>query len=193
MPKLSLTRWFRNISIARKLYFATGIMAVLIAFELVTLWFAVSTLSSVRAFVGGEGLWSKAQKDAVFHLYKYGTGRDEKDFIQYQEFMKVPLGDHKTRMELIKAQPDMAIARQGFIEGRNHPDDVDGMIKLFTRFHNIYYIKKAIYYWTAADNEIEPLVGIANELHREVTAPSPSQERIDQLLKEIDALNEKVT
>ena len=30
-------------------------------------------LSSVRAYVGGESLWSKAQKDAVFHLQKYAA------------------------------------------------------------------------------------------------------------------------
>ena len=62
----------RNISISKKLYFTMGIMALLIIVELATLWFSVGTLSSVRAFVGGEGLWSKAQKDAIYHLEKYG-------------------------------------------------------------------------------------------------------------------------
>ena len=51
--------------------------------------------------------------------------------------MKVPLGDHKTRMQLVQEKPDLNIARKGFIEGRNHPDDVDGMINLFLRFHRI--------------------------------------------------------
>ncbi len=58
----SLFRRFRNISIAKKLYFTVGIMALLIAIELVMLFFSINTLSSVRAYVGGEGLYSKAQK-----------------------------------------------------------------------------------------------------------------------------------
>ncbi len=35
----------------------------------------------------------------------------------------------------------------GFLEGRNHPDDIDGMISLFLHFSNVYYIKKAINVW----------------------------------------------
>ena len=35
--------------------------------------FSFGVLSSVRAYVGGESLWSKAQKDAVFHLQKYAA------------------------------------------------------------------------------------------------------------------------
>ena len=59
MRKTFLFKWFRNVSIAKKLYFTVGIMALLIALELVVLFFSINTLSSVRAYVGGEGLWSK--------------------------------------------------------------------------------------------------------------------------------------
>src|ERR1700722_12771433 len=131
----SMFRWFRDISIAKKLYFTVGIMALLIALELVVLFFSINTLSSVRAYVGGEGLWSKAQKDAIYQLRTYGLTHDEADYRKFQEFMKVPMGDHITRIELSKKDPDMEIARQGFLEGRNNREDVDGMIKLFRRFH----------------------------------------------------------
>ena len=39
--------------------------------ELFVLLFSLNTLSSLRAYVGGEGLWSKAQKDAVYYLNRY--------------------------------------------------------------------------------------------------------------------------
>src|SRR4029078_9572752 len=91
----------RDISISKKLYFIVGAMAVLIAVELFTLWFAIHTLSSVRALVGAEGLWSKAQKDAIYQLQKYGHTHDENDYVAFQKFMAVPLGDHKTRLELM--------------------------------------------------------------------------------------------
>src|ERR1035437_3815615 len=99
MINFSLLQAFKDASIAKKLYFTVGIMAMLIAFELFTLWFANSTLSSVRAFINGEGLWSKGEKDAVNALHKYARTGKESDYLQFQEFMKVPLGDHKTRME----------------------------------------------------------------------------------------------
>src|ERR1700753_2349239 len=93
----TLYRWFRNISIARKLCFTVGTMAVLIGVELFVLFFSLHTLSSLRAYVGGEGLWSKAQKDAVFHLYQYGISRTERDYDLFEQFMRVPEGDAKTR------------------------------------------------------------------------------------------------
>src|SRR4051812_19422169 len=119
----SLRRRLKDIPISRKLYFTIGTMVLLITIELCTLWFSISTLSSVRSYVGGEGLWSKAQKDAVFHLRIYAYTHDEKDYLAFREFLAVPLGDKKARLELQKANPDLNIARQGFIEGRNHPDD----------------------------------------------------------------------
>jgi hypothetical protein len=79
----------KDISIAKKLYFIVGAMAVLIAVELITLWFSIHTLSSVRAFVGAEGLWSKAEKDAVYSLRKYSSTHSEPDYKAFQKFMAV--------------------------------------------------------------------------------------------------------
>lgn len=193
MRKTSLFRWFRNVSIAKKLYFTVGIMALLIALELIVLFFSINTLSSVRAYVGGEGLWSKAQKDAIYQLRDYGLTHAEADYRKFQEFMKVPMGDHITRIELSKKYPDIQIARQGFIEGRNHPEDVDGMIKLFRRFHSNYYIHRAIIAWTKADEAVSGFPVIGEKLHEEINKPSPSQDRINAILSEIDPLNARVT
>ena len=113
-------RWFKDTSIAKKLYFTVGIMALLIAVELFVLFFSINTLSSVRAYVGGEGLWSKAQKDGLYQLQKYARTHDEADYAKFQGFMKVNMGDHKARIELSKPDPDFNIARQGFKIGRAH-------------------------------------------------------------------------
>ena len=83
MAGFSPLKAFNNASIAKKLYFTMGIMAMLIALELFTLWFANSTLSSVRAFINGEGLWSKGEKDAVNALHKYARTGKEADYLQF--------------------------------------------------------------------------------------------------------------
>ena len=41
-------------------------------------------LSGVRAYVGGESLWSKGQKDAIHYLQRYGQTRDPEDYRRYQ-------------------------------------------------------------------------------------------------------------
>jgi len=193
MKGVSLSKWFRNVSIAKKLYFTVGIMATLIAIELGALIFSINTLSAVRAYVSGEGLWSKAQKDAMYQLLRYSRTHDEADYQKFKEFMKVSGGDHKTLVELNKAKPDMAIAREGFIEGRNHKDDVDGMIKLFSRFNRIYYINKAIKAWAAADASVTEFIPIGEQLHKEINALHPSSEKINAIVQSVDPLNARLT
>ena len=170
-----------------------GIIALLIVVELFMLWFSLNTLSSVRAFVGGEGLWSKAQKDAVYNLQKYSRTFDERDYLKYKEFMKVSAGDRKTLLEFTKNDPDMKIARDGFLEGRNHPQDIDGMIKLFSRFENVFYIKKAIGIWAEADSTIKLLNPVSDRLHTEINLEFPSSEKVDDIISEIDPINERLT
>ena len=167
-------------------------MALLVTVELCTLWFAVTTLSSVRSFVNGEGLWSKAEKDAVLALNLYAYSHNEEDYRAYQNFLKVPLGDKRARMALLKPTPDLAAARQGFLEGRNHPDDIDGMIKLVLRFHNVYYLKKAFTYWVNAEPVINHLTDICESLHQKILAGRPQQD-INKTLIEITSLNQQLT
>jgi signal transduction histidine kinase/CheY-like chemotaxis protein len=193
MPASFLQKKLRGITISQKLYFTVGVMVLLVTFELCVLWFAVGTLSSVRSFVNGEGLWSKAQKDAVSSLLLYAHSHNEKDYRAFHEFLKVPLGDNKTRLELLKKKPDMRIAREGFIEGRNHREDVDGMIKLFLRFGNVSFLKKAIVIWSEAENNMEELIANGDKLHNMIGSNTATQQEIDNILVHIDFLNRKLT
>ena len=195
MMKKSVFRWFRDISIAKKLYFTVGIMALLIAVELAVLFFSINTLSSVRAYVGGEGLWSKAQKDALYQLLKYARTHNEADYAKFEGFMKVNQGDHKARMEMSKPGGDinLSVAEQGFYEGRNDREDLNRMVKLFLRFHSNKYISRAIVAWTKADEVISGFMALGERLHREITEKPYSQQRVDAILNEIDPLNDRLT
>jgi two-component system, sensor histidine kinase len=168
---LGMLRWFRDIPIAKKLYFTLAIMAVLIGLELFTLFFSIKVLSSVRAYVGGEGLWSKAQKNAVLQLYEYGISRSPEDYALFEQFMKVPIGDDEARQQLFSPRPNLSATRHGFLMGRNNPDDIDGMIWLFRNFGWTPYIAKAIRIWGEAEPVAYKLTEIADQLHEEITSP----------------------
>src|SRR4029078_485363 len=101
---------------------------------------SIAILSAGRAFVEGESLWSKAQKQSLVHLMRYAHTRAESDYAQFRAALAVPLGDLKARLELEKPNPNFAIAFQGFLEGRNHPDDIPGMIDLYRRFRHLCYL-----------------------------------------------------
>jgi signal transduction histidine kinase len=189
----SFLKRFKDISIAKKLYFTVGIMALLIGVELFALFFSISTLSSIRAYVGGEGLWSKAQKNAVYQLHLYGISRNEVDYLQFKEYLKVPLGDGRARQEMIKEEMDMDVIHKGFTEGGIHTDDIDGMVNLIRRFHGISYIKKAIAAWTEAEASLWELIHIGERIHKEVNAPVPANDTIQALLARIEPINRSIT
>lgn len=182
-----------DLSISKKLSIVVGGMALLIACELFTLIFAMNILSSVRAFVGGESLWSKAQKDAVSELRQYAYSGKEEHYFQFMEHTRVPLGDRKARIELEKDDPDLAVAYQGFVEGRVHPNDILGVIRLFRGFRHISYIERAVSIWAEGDRLFDGILKEAGRIRAIRLADSASQARIARSMRVVDEINRKLT
>ena len=153
---------------------------------------SVDILSSVRAYVGGESLWSKAQKDATFYLHNYARTRSPEAYQRFREAIAVPLGDRAAREELEKPVPDLAVARQGLAAGRNHADDIPGMIRLFRVFRNVSYMDRAIAIWAEADRKIAELVAAAGELRLLIEANAESAQ-LRPVLDRIDGINRDLT
>lgn len=185
-----LDSW-RDVSIAKKLYFVVGIMAFLIVGELLTLRFAMHTMSAARAFVGGEGLWSKSQKNAAIALQRYGRTKDEADFDSFLAYMDVPEGDHQARLELFKSSPSLEVVRSGFLRGRIHADDIDPMIDLLQRFYWTSYMSRAITIWSEADNRLFEFKAAGLDYHAAVAAGDAVA--ASAKLEEIKRLNESLT
>lgn len=180
----------RRISIATRLYFVVGLMGLLILLELLTLRFAMQKLSAVRAFVGGESLWGKAQKNAVFSLQRFATTKSEKDYQQFLDFLSVPLGDHQARLSLEKNPPDREGARVGFLRGGIHPDDIDPIVDLLLKFYWVEDLEKAIQVWKAADLRLEELISAGAEFHSAVLR---GQARTaNQIMDHIKYLNDEL-
>ena len=97
---------------------------------------SLSTLSTIRAFVNGEGLWSKAERQSIAELRYFAASGSPADYERFSDEIAVPLGDRTARLELQSAAPDYVRAANSFIAARNHPDDVPGMIRLFRMFRH---------------------------------------------------------
>ena len=148
-------------------------------------------LSAVRAYVAGEGAWSKAQKDAVLHLRLYGETGDPSELAQYREAIAIPRADHEARVELEKPHPDLNVARAAFIRADNHPDDVLGMCLLVKWFWREEHLYKAIDYWRQGDVYIERLQESASRLEQIVTSGKGGSAR--ETLNEIDRIHRALT
>ncbi len=141
--------------------------------------------SAVRAYVGGESLWSKAQRDAVYELANYARSHNAGDYQQFLRTMAVQLGDKRARIELQKPAPDLALARHGLLVGGNHVDDVDSMIWLFVHFQHVGFMADAIAIWAEADAAMAELEVMAAQLNQRVLAGEtnslPAREWLEQL------------
>ena len=127
----------------RRLLVASPFVAVAVVLVALAIFF-MDLLSAARAYVGGESLWTMAQKQAVQSLERFAQLRDGAEWLAYQRAIAVPLGDRVAREELEKPAPDFEVARRGFIAGGIDPDDIDGMMRLFRWFRSDRLIDEAI-------------------------------------------------
>jgi diguanylate cyclase (GGDEF)-like protein len=155
--------------------------------------FSFGVLSSVRAYVGGESLWSKAQKDAVFNLQNYASSRAPQELRQFRANIAVTLGDHAARIEMNKSPADYAAVRRDFRLGGIDDGDIRGMFNLYRRFERMGFMQRAIHAWEAADGYIVQLDDAGTRLQREIESPQPNAANIQMILSEISRINEKLT
>ena len=188
-----MIRWWKDLPVAQKLYAVVGLMAVLIAAELLTLVFAINTLSALRALVNGEGLWTKAQKDAIQSLYRYTIDGNEIHYENFRRNLEIPYGDRLAREELMSPDPRPELLRSGLLRGANHPDDIEKIIRLLIRFRSNSYLREAIESWEAGDRGIERLVQLASELHSIIRLHGRTSLQSRLILERIAEHNESLT
>ena len=154
---------------------------------------SIDLLSAVRAYVTGESLYSKGQKDAQIYLLDYAESFRERDYERFKNALAVPLGDRAAREALQKSPPDLAAARQGFLDGGNHPDDIDGLIRLFRWFHKLPFMSRAITTWTQGDEVIEQMRTLVDRAREQVVAGNTESARIKDMRRLAPILNHQLT
>jgi signal transduction histidine kinase len=192
MALATLRKRFRFLPFEGKLALVVALFAAIVATLVLLAVVEMHVLSAVRAYVAGEGLWSKGQKAAVYRLQRYATTFDTRDWQAFREAIAVPLGDRRARLALDRPDPDNADARVGFLQGRNHPDDVPALIGLFRRFRSLSDMARAVDVWAAADAQVVALERLGERVHRAVAAGAePATMRA--LLEELDRLDAATT
>jgi signal transduction histidine kinase len=153
---------------------------------------SVEMLAGVRAYVGGESLYSKGQKSATLHLLRYlRTGSDD-DYLLFERALAVPVGDRIARVELEKPEPDFAVVRRGFLQGGNHADDLDSMIRLYRLFRRVPFMAEAIAIWTEGDREVQAIEAVARTLRAERRAGPLTAAREEVLRNQLLDINTRL-
>lgn len=176
----------------RKLLSVTWPMVAIAVLMLALCIASLSILSSIRAFVNGEGMWSKAERQAIAELHQYAHTGSPDRYQRFRAELAVNLEDHAARLELQSSSPNYLSAEREFIAGRNHPDDVPGMMRLFRLFRNSPILAEPIGAWTEADGLIARLDEVGEQMHDALQARSVSSDHIDQLMAAADQIHERV-
>lgn len=180
------------VSLDRKLHSVTWPLIVIAALMLSLCIASLSTLSSIRAFVNGEGMWSKAERQALAELRRYAATGAPEYYQRFRNELAVPLGDRAARLQLQSADPDYLLASQGFFAGRNHPDDVPGMMRLFRLFRDSRLMARPIDAWTQGDAFIIQLDEVGQQLHSAVVSPLKQTANVNRLLASAEQIHVRV-
>lgn len=167
---------------------------VCILFSVLTLVYLGARLTSAaRAYVMGEGLWSKAQKQAAIQLQEYAYTHNEEDYREFQDSLAVPQGDRAARLELEKTKFDREAAYAGFRQGKNAEEDIPGMVMLFRRFRRTEVISNAATIWAEGDKGIDELRALGERLHEVIQSGKANEAETAAMAHQVEQLDEKLT
>lgn len=173
-----------------------GLIAAFVLFAasiILTGFYGNKIMTGVRGYIHGEGQWTKAQKEATIALLNYVHHLDRGYYTEFEEALQVIEGDRYGRAALQQEVPDKDLARQGFLQGKNHEADVDAMIWIFLNFENFKLIREAIDVWTHGDSLVGELRELAADADEEITAGLMTHERADQYFEMIVELDQELT
>jgi PAS domain S-box-containing protein len=179
-------------AVERQAFLSASLIIVVVATLLVVALLGFETLSSARAYVGGEGHWSKAQKEAAYHLVRYLHNQEPAEYAAFTEQLDVIAGDREARLEILAERPDRERIRDGLRRGRIHPDDIAGMATFLRRFRAVDFVAQGIRIWEEGDSLIAELEKIGEGIRAEAEAGALTPARQEAHLATLHALTREL-
>ncbi|MDP3859397.1 MAG: ATP-binding protein [Stagnimonas sp.] len=185
--------WLGQFSINAKLAAMVAVFLGVLGSVMGLALLSFSVQSGVRAYVGGEGLWSNGQKDATYALTRYLRSGEPRDYRAFQEAIAIPLGDRAARLEMEQPVPDPAVVERGFVAGGIAAADVPDMIFLFRHFQQLAFFADAVEVWRQAERYVLELLDCGQQLHALIESGSLDPARRQQFAERIQRINSLVT
>ena len=160
----------------------------ILALTLASIWL----LSSLRAYAYAEGLYSKAERQAVADLVQYGVSGSEQAWLDLRRQLDVLAWARAARVALQLPEPDGDIARRDLLKAGNHAADVGNMVRLFRMAHALPQMAHAVDLWTRGDAEVVRMEEIAGQLHELVDVGAPDARQVEDLLARVRFLHARL-
>lgn len=157
---------------------------VVIIAQMAAAGFSIFALSSIRAYVTGESLWSKGQHDAIYYLNLYLDTGASADLTSFDKAISVPLLYRTGRQYLEQPEPDTAQARTAFLAAGHPQADISRLIWTFVHFHTFPYLEDAIARWRETDPYILELKALGDAVR--VTHTPSEQARLRDRIRHLN-------
>ena len=182
----------KRLATSKSEYALLAVVILAASSMIVINYFTIRTLSAVRAYSDGESRYSKGQKDAARNLIMFVNTGENHYWDSFREELNVPIGDSLARVGMLQNQPD-SVAANGFLAGRNHPDDIDDLIWLFKNFKDIAFMKKAIQIWKEGDYIIGQEAAAGYDVKQMLDAGNVTPEQKAAIIQKINGITTDLT
>ncbi|MGN1055692.1 MAG: putative bifunctional diguanylate cyclase/phosphodiesterase [Comamonas sp.] len=125
---------------------------------------SIATMSSVRALVGGESLWSKGFFSALTHLHRFAESGVPQDYREFLKALALPSGMGQAREILDRGADDREGIRQGLLQGENHPSDIAPLLYLMPWAWEMDALQETLDKWRRGDAHIAHLQKLGEEI-----------------------------
>ncbi|UEP39835.1 EAL domain-containing protein (plasmid) [Burkholderia ambifaria] len=151
---------------------ALGVLPIVVAMVALAGFVVVSliVIMSLRVYVGGESNWSKAQKDEIILLSRYGETGDEQQFANYLAADRTLAFLGVARRAMVGTPADHEVARNAMIAAGINPIDAAAVVWFYPILNSFARLNAALQYWEDADRQLLVLRRLAATLRESVQA-----------------------
>ncbi|CAD1793764.1 EAL domain-containing protein [Xanthomonas euroxanthea] len=145
--------------------------------------------SGATAWIVGQSHWSNAQQESVYWLERYLGSGDPADLQAACRALEVPLGDRAAREAVEQPVIDWSAVHAGLAAGRNAPEDMPQMVRLYRYGHVFPYLGDAIAMWKHTDADLLQLSALADRAASVQAASRPDPRALQALRDELHLLD----
>lgn len=148
---------------------------------------------ATAAYVSGQSIWSRAQMATVYYLDRYSLTGNRENLAKAREWLAIPLADREARQAMEASPIRVERAEAALIQGKNHPEDVAGMVWLYRHFSNWGPLRQAVEVWQASDEPILRLQSMTEEMAQttDPRALEPLREELSALTRQLNTQTEQ--
>lgn len=164
-----------------------------VAVQLIVAIASILLMSSVRVVVSGESLWSKGLYGALMHLQRYAEVGTPQEYVDFKTALSIPLGVGRARESLDTGTPDYQTMHSGLLDGENHPEDIDGVIKVLPWVWHMPALAPTIDIWRQGDAYVLALQTLGNNIYARRNTGNPvSAKEVEEWRKSISNIKNTV-